>query len=209
MSFSGIESLDELIKVAKSDVTITDEMVQHFVERTKQHIDLVKKYCKKIYDYDPERFEGIIEQGEEHDESKWHAPEIEPYVLISWQYHCKNNGKDCPYPDEVKDALNDATEHHIKHNKHHPESHDEEAGDRLINREDRDAVPAKLVDTSKMDIISIAEMCADWCAVSEEVGETPHDWADKNVGRRWDFSDDKVALIYEILDNVWGKRDED
>ena len=42
---------------------LEDEKEDWFVKRTTRHIDLVKKYCKKIHDLDPKRFPTIIQQG--------------------------------------------------------------------------------------------------------------------------------------------------
>jgi hypothetical protein len=47
-------------------------------------------------------------------------------------------------------------------------------------------------------------MCADWCAMSEELGtNSPKNWADKNVNIRWKFSPRQVKLIYDIIDKIW------
>ena len=69
----------------------------------------------------------------------------------------------------------------------------------------RDKPPEEMIDATKMPDLDIAEMVADWCAVSEERGNTPKSWADKNVNVRWKFTDEQSDLIYEIIDAVWGK----
>jgi len=42
-------------------------MLDFFDKRTKKHIELVQKYCQKIYEYDKKRFNDILERGKEHD----------------------------------------------------------------------------------------------------------------------------------------------
>jgi len=39
--------------------------------------------------------------------------------------------------------------------------------------------------------------------MSEEKGNTPQTWADKNVNIRWKFNDKQKELIYKILNSIW------
>ena len=204
MYFTGIRSINDLLKVAMKE-EITDEMIDFFDKRTKKHIDLVKKYCKKIHEYNSEKFNGIIERGEEHDKSKYEKPELDPYIYITWDYHCKDTGKEFNISDEIKNKMNEATEHHVKANPHHPEYHLKSKDVSTINREDRDKIPDKIIDATGMDALDIGEMIADWCAMSEEKGNSPHEWARKNVGKRWRFTNNQEKMIYDLLDNIWGK----
>jgi hypothetical protein len=180
-----------------------EDMKVWFEKRTKRHIDLVQKYCNKIYKYDPVKFEVIIERGTEHDASKYKEPEMTPYIYVSWQYKCKDDGIKFEAPDGMKEKMNQATEHHVQNNAHHPESHIDADGHYLINREDRDKPPEKLIDATEMKDLDIAEMVADWCAMSEEKNTDPKDWADKNVNIRWKFNDKQKDLIYELITKVW------
>ena len=41
--------------------------------------------------------------------------------------------------------------------------------------------------------------------MSEERGNSPQEWADKVINKRWKFTDEQVKLIYELLNNIWGK----
>jgi len=75
----------------------------------------------------------------------------------------------------------------------------------LINKNDRDEPPAEMVDATKMPDLDLAEMVADFCAMSEEKGNTPQSWADRNVNKRWKFTDQQSDLIYEIMNKVWDK----
>lgn len=181
-----------------------EKMENWFVERTNKHIDRVKKFCKKIFDYDSEKYEGIIERGEEHDDSKWKEPEREPYVYITWKYKCEEDGEDYKPPEDLDDMMNEATEHHVKVNKHHPESHCDREVD-LINREDRDKPPKEIIDAAKMGDLDIAEMVSDWLSMAEERDTLAKDWADKNVNIRWKFTDDQKDLIYELIEEFDGK----
>ena len=187
---------------AEKKSVINKEMRDWFEKRTNKHISLVQKYCKKIQEYDPEMFDGLIEQAENHDQSKFEQPEIDPYVLITWQYKCKDDGVDFDIPDGTKEKMSRATEYHVNNNRHHPEFHSEQKVD-LINRENRDKPPKKIVDATKMKDLDIAEMVADWLAMSEEKDDNPKNWADKNVNVRWKFTDKQKDLIYELIENVF------
>lgn len=178
------------------------EMIDWFEKRTKRHIELVQKYCNKIHKYDSKRFNGIIERGEEHDTSKYEEPEKTPYIYISWDYKCKDDNKKFELPEGMKEKMTQASEHHVHNNKHHPEYWSDEK--ETINREDRDK-PAKLVDATKMLEIDIAELCADWCAMSEEKNNNPKDWADKNIGKRWKFDEKQTKLIYELIEEIFNE----
>ena len=184
---------------AKAD----SKMEDWFEQRTQRHIELVQKYCKKIADQYP-RFKDLIERSKTHDASKFFAPEMEPYIYISWQYKCKDDGVKFDPPEGLDEKMNQATQHHVKNNAHHPEYHCDKEVD-LINREDRDKPSKELVDATKMPPIDLAEMCADWMAMSEEKNSKPRDWADRNVNKRWKFTDEQSDLIYEIISRIWDK----
>lgn len=178
------------------------EIKKWFTTRTENHISLVQKYCKKIFEYDPSKFSEIIERGKVHDDSKFKNPEMDPYIYIAWQYKCKEDGKEFNVPKEMKDKMSKATEHHVKNNRHHPEFHSDKEVN-LINREDRDKPPKEIIDATKMDDLDIAEMVADWCAMSDEKESSPKKWADKNVNIRWKFSDSQKDLIYELIGEIF------
>jgi len=178
---------------------MTIEMKNHFEKRTNNHIGLVQKYCGKVNELGG--YDGIVERGEIHDASKFEEPEYTPYVFITWDYKCKDDGVDSEFPQEIKNKATEATNHHVKSNRHHPEFHTEQTD--LINREDRDKPPEEMVDAMEMDNLDIAEMVCDWCAMSEERGNTPMQWADKNVNVRWKFTDEQKDLIYDLMNKIW------
>ena len=175
-----------------------DEMLAWFEKRTKMHIDLVQKNCKKLEDFS-ERFDGLVEQAKNHDASKFEDPELDPYVYITWQYYCKEHNREFEAPKDMDKQTNKVTQHHVKHNKHHPEFHSDKEVD-LINRSDRDKKPKEMIDATKMPNLDIGEMLADWAAVSQEKGTSLKGWADKNVNIRWKFTDEQKDLIYELVD---------
>lgn len=196
------------IKFAKSDLyEITNQMKQHFYNRTKRHIELTKKYYEKYFisnDSDINiEYSDILYT---HDKNKFDDICLAPYISITWQYYCKDNKIDFYVSQELKDAMNKATEYHVRTNEHHPEFWSNRT-DSLIPKNDRDkfdpnSVPT--IDVSKtMEINYIVEMCADWCAMSEERGNTPFEWADKVIGKRWYFGKEKTNLIYKVLNIMW------
>lgn len=66
----------------------------------------------------------------------------------------------------------------------------------------KDELSATNIHTGMPDL-DVAEMCADWMAMSKELGGTPKDWADKNVNVRWKFTEAQKKLIYEIIGECW------
>ena len=194
-------------KVAKKEDAeeATKEMRDWFKKRTDRHIQLVQKYCKKIADDGEPKFQDLIERGKVHDQSKFKDPEMEPYVFISWQYKCKDDGKEFEVPEKIKNEMSSATLHHCVSNRHHPEFHSPKETN-LINREDRDKPPKEIVDATGMEDLDIAEMVCDWLAMSEEKKTNPKDWADKNVNKRWKFTDKQKDLIYDLINKYWEKQ---
>lgn len=184
---------------------ITNEMLKHFKNRTDQHIYLVQKYCRRIYDSDPAFFKWLIALSMQHDESKFKAPEIDAYMHIQWHYFMKDEGKEYNPPANIKDEMDKATFHHVTNNRHHPEFHSPTKIN-LINREDRDMPPKDLVDARTMTNVDIAEMCADWLSMAEEKETDVRNWANKNIGVRWNFSPQQTDLIYKIISIVQNDR---
>lgn len=190
-------------KKAAEEIEAEDmkEMKDWFFERTENHIDLVRKYCKKVYELDDDRFEGIIDRGESHDELKYQDPELEPYIYLTWRYKCKDDGVDFEMPDGMEERIEEATEHHVRNHRHHPEFHTDQ--ENVINKKDRDKPPKDIVDATEMSNLDVAEMVCDWCAMSEERGGTPKKWADDNVNIRWKFTDKQKDIIYDLIDKIW------
>ena len=199
MKLHGITA-SALNRIAQS---LDDEKEQHFYDRTNMHIELVQKYCALIEEA-WEGFEGLIERGEEHDASKFEEPELTPYIWLTWRYRCTADGIECDLPEGMEDEIIAATKHHILNNDHHPEAH-QFRQENLFDEEneDRDGPPDDPVDASRMDKLDIGELCADWMAMSEELGNSPRDWAEDNIGVRWTFTSEQEELIYTLIDSVW------
>ena len=175
---------------------ITD-MEEFFHRRTNDHINAVQTWAKRIDEKFERRFPELLARVKDHDASKFEEPEYTPYLHITWKYREKNLfNREYKVPKEIEDQMHEATVHHVKSNMHHPEFYDESS---TINKEDRDKAPDKMVDGTKMDDSAIAEMCADWLAVSSERGNSAKDWADSNVNIRWKFTKEQTDLIYNIL----------
>ena len=179
---------------------ITDEMISWYVKRTNRHINLVKKYAKKIENEFPE-FKGLINQSNNHDASKLKEPEKTPYIYITWKYKMKDDGVDYKIPKDVDDSK--ATMHHIKNNSHHPEYHSDD--ETVLDRNNRDKAN-NTIDASNMSDLDIAEMCADWMGMSEERGNTPQEWADQVINKRWKFTNKQKNTIYKVLNTIWTRR---
>ena len=182
---------------------ISEEMIQHYHLRTTRHCDLVRHYCYRLVDHrlDVPTFQ-LTNLAAVHDATKFHPPEYAPYVLLTWRYKCKREHIIFGLPAEVDAEIRAATTHHIRCNPHHPD-YFESRDIPLLNPRDRDKPPAELVDATAMPLVYIAEMVADWCAMAEEMGNTPRAWADRNVNIRWKFNDDQVKLIYSLINTAW------
>jgi len=185
-----------------------EEKEDWFEERTQRHIDLVNKYARKIADANiPEvDSEELLAQVENHDASKKEEPERKPYIELTWK-HKHDNWDGYKTPGTISDEeINRATLHHITGNSHHPEFWNKEEAN--IDPTNRDK-SVKCIDASKMPPVAVAEMVADWAAMSEELGKnTATEWFEKQKDVRWHFSDDQVDLIYKLLDAVETEEDE-
>lgn len=115
-----------------------------------------------------------------HDKDKFEKDLYEPYVLMTW---CTFRKQAIPTEDLPK--VKYVMAKHYSNNKHHPEHWE--------NIED-------------MDTESLVEMCADWCAMSEEFKNDPFDWADNTVDSRFLFNETQTYFIYKTLERMWGKK---
>lgn len=178
---------------------LTDEMKVTFYERTYEHIWRVQKWSGLIESVNFPEIDNITLciESKKHDQSKFQAPELDPYILITARYK---------YPAIILSEVEKqqcllATYHHIKTNKHHPEYWDNSTKLDCLNTQDRD-LPAKPVNAEKMPLTYVACMLADWLAMSEELGTSAHVWADRTIGIRWFFSNYQINFIYKVLDLV-------
>ena len=176
-------------------------MKDYFYERTNNHIQRVKLNAIYLSGQMPAIRDGLIFQVDHHDASKLKAPEIDPYIVLTWKYKMQDLGEPYKLPEGMDERIHEATLHHITSNKHHPEYHDPNFSEKSLNRQDRDAQPKKPVDGTHMDVISIAEMCCDWCSMSQERqgsnDATP--WAKQTINKRWNFDNFQEDDIYKFL----------
>lgn len=182
------------------NVVLRDKMVKHFHTRTKMHTDHVRYWSSQIVREYPE-FVKLLQIVKVHDASKYESPEYEPYLYTNWFYKCQKDGIDWEIPDDMKSKTHEATVHHVLNNKHHPEYWSGQT-ENIINPANRDGV-AQLIDGTKMPLIYVAEMVADWFSVATERGTNPRDWADSNVNIRWKFTGEQTKLIYNLIDTIW------
>jgi len=185
-------------KMAKSKKNIlTKEMKDYFEKRTKDHIQRVQNASKKIVNNLPE-FEELIYQTKDHDKSKFNEPEYSAYVSLTWR---KKPGNENIEQNNLfpKEKENKATLSHVKSNSHHPEYHLKDKNEANIDQNNRDK-SQKCVDASFMPDLDIAEMVADWQAMSEELKtNTAREWFDKQKDVRWHFSKKQEKLIDKLL----------
>lgn len=178
--------------IVETDVK-QSEKLDFFLERTQDHIQRVQNAAQAIATEYPE-FEAVVKQAEEHDASKYEEPEKDAYVELTWlkKQDQKADGED-------NDQINQATLHHVKNNSHHPEYHLEDKSEANINADDRDKSD-DVVDATRMPDLDIAEMIADWQAMSEELGtNTAREWFDSVRDVRWHFSAEQESLIDKLL----------
>ncbi len=197
-------SVNCLFENARAGGEIIKNMIKQFVNRTKLHVKLVRKYIDEIIALDDPRLDNeILEKEKDHDQSKFKAPEFVPYLYINWTYHLRNQGEKYNLPKNIRDQVQEATFHHVKNNPHHPEFWDEKTTIESINNEDRDKPPKQIVDATSMPLTYVAVMVADWLAVSDERKTDPYQWAEMNINKRWKFNEDQVKLIYDLLGAIW------
>lgn len=156
----------------------TPEMVDFYEKRTANHINRVQKNIQTIIKNTDIDKKELLKRSKEHDKSKYSKKEREPYIWLTWWYKEKGEGRDFKYPDDIKDKVKNAAKSHVKTNLHHPEAHS---------------------NPNDMSDIDIAEMVADWAAMSQELGTSLKGWTDKNVGSKWKFNDEKKKLIYDLI----------
>lgn len=180
----------------------TQEMLDHFEKRTRDHIARFKSNIDRFIAVNPE-FSSIVFDitVENHDISKFIEPEFTPYVFISWSYKMRDEGKEFVVSDEMKKHMFEATFHHIVNNRHHPEAWDENFNEEKLNSLNRDGLPKEMVDATKMPKWAIIQMVCDWVAIAQERENSSDvtEWMKKNVNKRWKFTDKQVEFIEYVV----------
>lgn len=161
-------------------MTDNTDYVSKFINRTKKHIERVNKYAKKINKTYPNH------DADKLDENK---------LLYMYSLMFK--------PDitvEERNILDRGTFIHVITNDHHPEYW---TTTDLRGFTRKNFCPNGIVDATKMPNECIEQMICDWCAMSEEFGNTPLEWANKVVNIRWKFTPQQINLIYSLIETLW------
>ena len=161
----------------------TPAMLAFYERRTKEHIERVRRCMMLVADVTPHR-EEVLERAQVHDASKFGPEEWIPYVWLTDYHRCRRSGEFFSYPEGVAERVEKAIRHHLESNKHHPESH---------------------ADPNAMSDVDLIEMVCDWTAMAQEFGETgasARPWADRTIGKRVAFNEEKRDFIYRIIDEL-------
>lgn len=160
------------------------EAIDLFKKRTNHHIELVQN---NIYLWqDREEYNHIFDElslrAINHDQSKFSEPELTPYVWLTWRSHCIINNIPFDLPTGMDQKIRDAVFHHVSNNRHHPEWH---------------------LDPDSMTEVDLIEMICDWKAVGQEFGEKNlAGYAERVLGRRFNFSQNKLKLIWDLINKI-------
>lgn len=159
----------------------TAEMIAFYERRTKEHIDRVRR-CLSIMAVATDYTDELNERATTHDASKFGPEERIPYIWLTEFHRCRRTGEPFTYPEGVEDRVRAAIDHHMTANRHHPDYH---------------------ADPNDMSDVDLIEMVCDWTAMSQEFeqdGGSARGWAEKTIGSRVHFDDEKRRFIYEMID---------
>lgn len=159
----------------------TADMVAFYERRTKEHIDRVRR-CLSVLAAVTEYADELNERAKVHDASKFSPEERIPYIWLTEFHRCRRSGEPFKYPDGMEDQVRAAIDHHMSTNRHHPDFH---------------------ADPNDMSDVDLIEMVCDWTAMSQEFdqdGGSARGWADKTVGSRVKFNQEKSRFIYAMVD---------
>jgi len=167
----------------------TDEMINFYEQRTREHINRVIKsvgmLSKSYAGVHPVDFDKLAIDVKIHDESKFSPEEYIPYVWLSWMYKQKQEGKPFQYPDGIEEDVKIATKSHVETNKHHVQAWS---------------------DPKQMDNESIAHMVADWHGMSLELAsddplKNTLEWSE-SMFKRHSFSKEQKELILDLIESL-------
>ena len=183
----------------------TEDMEKAFIERTNEHITRVHNNLLKFIGYQGLDETELRTRANNHDRSKFTAiEEHDPYVWVNWKHRCKRLKQPFKPSKNIEDHMDAATKHHILNNPHHPEFHIKDPT--IMDNFSRDTAKEHkepLLTIPTMPLIDIIEMVCDWTAMDQEFGgNSALDWANKNIGKRWDFSDDNILQIYAAISHL-------
>jgi len=160
--------------------TLPQYMLNHFVQRTLKHIQRVQKNIELLVSAFPLLDPVVMARKScEHDLVKFREPELTPYIWMTEKYRRENlKLPELEISDDLQKQMDQAVQHHYKSCPHHPENHSDITG---------------------MSLEDIAEMVADWHAMSQEFGSSTKTWADNNIEKRWKFSPEQKDIIYQFI----------
>ena len=177
----------DAIKIATEEFKeyMDDAITQQFIARTKKHIYSVNKYANKV---------GL--SFPEHDSSKF------TLLLPGYRYMVKPANDRTSQEEELLDM---ATYIHITQSSHHAEYWAKDKNS-IKGFTRANPNPHGVIDCTDMPQECLDEMCADWCATSEEHGNTPFEWFDQVNGVRWYFNQNQQMYIRLMLDKMWNEQ---
>lgn len=167
----------KIIQKIKLNHSTAETRLAFFNHRTWQHINSVNTQGLKLIAHKKVDSKKLKAQLMVHDLSKFSLMEREPYIWLSWYFKCKREMKYFEYPEGIKEKVKLATYSHTKVNTHHVQAHE---------------------DVRDMSVEDLAEMVADWGAVSIEQGNDINSWANSFIPKH-DFSGSQVCLIQEFI----------
>ena len=132
----------------------------------------------------------LIQRALVHDASKFGPAERVPYIWLTEFHRCRQCDEPFTYPAGVKEQVRAAIDHHVTTNRHHAEFH---------------------ADANDMTDVDLIEMVCDWTAMSQEFnqdGGSARGWADKTIGTKFQFNDDKRQFVYDMIDLLDSRLDE-
>lgn len=157
----------------------TQEMLDFFKKRTKEHINRVVKFMRQLEGFRDLTAEELKERAAAHDRDKYSKELVLPYIWVTEYHRVNNEGAVSEELQQQYDLASEATGKHVQQNRHHPETHE--------SPED-------------MTELDLAEMVADWSAMAEELGEgSARGWAEKNIGSKWEFSPEQTEFIFDAI----------
>jgi hypothetical protein len=161
----------------------TPEMLAFYERRTNEHIERVRRCLTLLADV-VGHGEELMERAKVHDASKFGPEERIPYVWLTEYHRCRRSGEPFEYPEGVAERVTEAIRHHVTSNRHHPEFH---------------------ADPNDMTEADLIEMVCDWTAMAQEFGQdggSARGWADRTVGKRVAFNEDKRRFIYRVIEEL-------
>jgi hypothetical protein len=158
-------------------------MLAFYEGRTNEHIERVRRYLTLLADV-AGHGEELLERAKVHDASKFSLEERIPYVWLTEYHRCRRSGEHFEYPQGVAERVKQAIHHHLTSNRHHPQFH---------------------ADPNDMSEVDLIEMVCDWTAMAQEFGQdggSARGWADRTIGQRVAFNEDKQRFIYRIIEEL-------